>query len=55
MVTKHDVENIAKLARFKKDFSRCDAIIISDEAMPRSVDGVEILPWREGIAKVING
>lgn len=45
--------DIGKLSRFKKDFPNCEAIIISDESMARHVDGVEVLPWREGIARVV--
>lgn len=48
-----DDAEIGKLSRFKKDFSKAEAIIISTETMARTVEGVEIFPWREGIARVL--
>lgn len=48
-----DDADIGKLSRFRKDFPKCEAFIISDESMPRIVDHVEILPWRDGITRVI--
>ena len=48
----HDPD-IHKLARFIGDFPGCEAIIISNERMARLVGDVKVLPWREGIARVV--
>lgn len=45
---------IKKLARFIKDFPKCEVIILCNERMPREVMGVEVLPWREGIKRIIS-
>jgi predicted AAA+ superfamily ATPase len=53
--TSVDQKDINKLAVFKKDFPNSRAIILSNEAQPRNVHGVEVLPWRLGIESLLLG
>ncbi len=48
-----DLVDINKLARFKEEFPGCRALIISNESMSRSVNGIEILPWRQAMKSVL--
>jgi predicted AAA+ superfamily ATPase len=41
-----------KLLRFKRDFKNSQAFILSQEKIPRNVNGIEILPWTQGISEL---
>lgn len=49
-----DATEINKLARFKAEFPGCRAIIISNESMPRVSNGVEVLPWQQGVMSLVD-
>jgi predicted AAA+ superfamily ATPase len=47
-----DSSTINLLAKFKKDFSNSEAIVLCQESQARISDGVEILPWLEGLIRL---
>ena len=48
-------KDVTKLARFLPDFPNSEAIIICDESVNRTLSGVDVLPWREALKRIIYG
>lgn len=46
--------DVGKLSRFIEDFPACEALILSNEPIARRVNGIEILPWKEGIERIVS-
>lgn len=42
-------ESLRNLVRFAKDMGKCEAFCLSQDPIARKADGVEILPWAQGI------
>jgi predicted AAA+ superfamily ATPase len=47
-----DRADLRHLVAFARDIPNTQAVCLSQESVPRIVDGVRVLPWREGIAEI---
>ena len=47
-----DEVEIGKMQRLGNDLENSELVILSRETLPRQVQDVSILPWREGILRI---
>jgi len=49
-----EAQHIAKKI-FAPDFPKAQFLCLSREPNPKRIGAVEVLPWREGIARILHG
>jgi predicted AAA+ superfamily ATPase len=48
-----DAADLKTLKKIAEDFGSCDCMCLSRETIPRRVENVQVLPWREGIEAIL--